>query len=50
MGDDKNKNLEMYVDSGAFKTLCCSTNLLHNYKAVLSEPIECAGNEILKYT
>jgi transposase InsO family protein len=44
---DKNKNLEMYVDSGAFKTLCSTKDVLHNYKTVLSEPIECAGNEIL---
>lgn len=43
-----NKNLEIYIDSGAFSSMCNDKNLLHNYKNTKNKKIiECAGDQVL---
>ena len=44
---NKNKCLEFYIDSGAFKTICNDKTCLHDYREVNSESIECAGDQVL---
>lgn len=42
-----NKTLEMYIDSGAFQSMCNDKTSMHNYKNQPSVAVECAGDQIL---
>ncbi|KAK3918183.1 Retrovirus-related Pol polyprotein from transposon TNT 1-94 [Frankliniella fusca] len=44
---NENKIVKMYVDSGAFSPMTNDLSNLHEYKETPSEPIECAGDQVL---
>ena len=45
---DSNKNMEMYVDSAASKTMTGNPNCLHNFTEIPKESVLCAAGKVLQ--